>query len=662
VNIGSIAVPPPSSILGFQTKRSADVLNVTSTKPNTKDLGTYFSGQIRVAEALRKKNAEQRWREAIRAFNNEAVQSTDDSWVFGATNSQMVKSGLPYAATMTTVAALTANSPNFVVRPKKQGSRDRSKLTRLILKNSFDSDYHQWLMQKAVMMGRHTGLMIGRVFIETDFDEHEAEMDKEREASDRRSVLSTEDAALEDQLDRLVAADTDEMVEEMDPIFTEEADHYVRPDRVCIRLESPFDVVFDPDARTFTHGVRWEGVRKRARIIDLKANPRYDRKALAKLKPNRQPSKEVTRLNPTLPPDYQLVEYYEIFDYSDPEWRREGGALMTIVVDQELVLERRKNPYGGRVFEVTEYNAEPCDPMNEMSRYPQTDFDSWKEHWYAFQDILYRALRQIQKAPYSTLVLDKDAQISCDEIEGILESSGPSVVEIQTDGKPLQSIMQELQTKQVSPEYINFLRFILDLVRLFEGLGPNQFGGAPLKSETSATEAGEIGNSSRARLNVKEFALRRFLNGLAKKYVSAVFRFSDFDEIVEMVGEDVAKHAIDIDRARASDILDVSISIEAGSMAPDGVPQKIQKIMMLMQVLGTDPMLMQQLNRDLVVSVLNDIFGDLETGEDMFVPLDSLQAQAGRMMQMLQQGAQGSPSKGKPSPPKQAPIPGMEAA
>ena len=654
LNLGSFMVPPPSAIVGITSKRSAQSLNITSKKPNVKDLATYFSAQIGVAESLRK-NAEKRWKEAIRAFNNEPITTPDDSWVFGVQTDQMVKSGLPYAASMTTVAALTARYPTFLTRPKKEKSRELAKLVRLILKNGWCTDERQWLMQKAVLMLRHTGLAIGRVFIETDFDEYEKEQDREEEKAAARAGLSTEESALEDTLDRLVSAEMEEVEDDSEPILTEAADHFISPDKPTVILDSPFEYVADPDCRTFTHGVRWEGIKKRARIIDLKMNPRYDKAALAKLKPNCQPSKEVLRANPAMPSDFQMVEYYEIYDYTDPEFRYEGGALMTIVRDQELMLERRANPYGARVFEVGEYNADACDPENEYSRYPQTDFDSWKEHWYAFQDILYRALRQIQKAPYSTLVLDKDAQISKDEIEAVLESSGPGIVAIPMDGKNIQQVMQELNTKQVSPEYINFLRFVLELIRLFEGLGPNQFGGAALKSETSATEAGEIGNFSRARLDVKEFALRRWMNGLAKKYVSAVFRFCDFDEIVEMVGEEVAKTSIDIDKARAGDIVDVSIEVEAGSMAPEGPAQKAQKLMMLMNILTLDPMLMQQLNRDNVTNLLNDIFSNLDTGEDMFVPLDSMQAQAGRMMQMLQQGGGGQP-KGKPSPPKSQPV------
>ena len=80
LNLGSFMVPPPSAIVGITSKRSAQSLNITSKKPNVKDLATYFSAQIGVAESLRK-NAEKRWKEAIRAFNNEPITTPDDSWV-----------------------------------------------------------------------------------------------------------------------------------------------------------------------------------------------------------------------------------------------------------------------------------------------------------------------------------------------------------------------------------------------------------------------------------------------------------------------------------------------------------------------------------------------------------------------------------------------------
>ena len=179
----------------------------------------------------------------------------------------------------------------------------------------------------------------------------------------------------------------------------------------------------------------------------------------------------------------------------------------------------------------------------------------------------------------------------------------------------------------MSPEYINFLRFVLELIRLFEGLGPNQFGGAALKSETSATEAGEIGNFSRARLDVKEFALRRWMNGLAKKYVSAVFRFCDFDGSWRWSAKRSRRLRSTSTRHAQATSLTCRLRSRPGQW-PRGPAQKAQKLMMLMNILTLDPLLMQQLNRDNVTNLLNDIFSNLDTGEDMFVPLDSMQAQA----------------------------------
>ena len=85
-------------------------------------------------------------------------------------------------------------------------------------------------MQKAVLMLRHTGLAIGRVFIETDFDEYEKEQDREEERP-RPAPAFRRKAALEDTLDRLVSAEMDEVEDDSEPILTEAADHFISPDK-----------------------------------------------------------------------------------------------------------------------------------------------------------------------------------------------------------------------------------------------------------------------------------------------------------------------------------------------------------------------------------------------------------------------------------------------
>lgn len=645
-------IPTPGGIHALT--RTNKKLNL-KTGGSERDRVVYYQNQIRVWEEMRAR-AEPRWAAAVAAFNNSPKKTADDAWIFGDMRDQMIRAGLPYAATMTTVAALTSRYPNFVTRPKKAGSRELAKLARLILKNEWNCDERQWLIQKAVMMLRHTGLVIGKIEAARDFDEWEKEQEEEFERSQELAGISSEDAAIMEMVDTLAESAIAESEEDYGYELTAEVNHQIRKNEIGVILVSPYDYYADPDCSNLTYGVRWEAIRRRMLLCDLQDNPRYEKSVTKRLKPNvRSRYKYPLGTATMMPESHQLIDVYEVYDYFHPKYKHVGGAMLTVCPGCEDYLEIRENPYGCRPFSVQEYNVDLTKPDDEGVIFPQTDFDSWKEAWYGFQDILHRAMRQLQKAPYSTICVDTEASASPDEIEAALDNSGPGVVRLALDGKPINAVLQELRTAQVSPEYINFLRFLLEIIRLAEGLGPNQFGGAPLKSETSGTEAAEIGNSSRLRLDVKEYAITRWQNDMAKKFVDMKFRFNDFDEIVQSVGEEAAQIGLDIEAARAGDILDVSVQIEAHSMSPEGPQQKLAKLTQLYGLLMQDPLLAQQTNRDAVLNLCNDIFSDLDTGEDMFVPLDDPRAMLNMLRSMMAQGG-GGPAKGKPSPPKSQPA------
>ena len=213
---------------------------------------------------------------------------------------------------------------------------------------------------------------------------------------------------------------------------------------MTVILDSPFEYVADPDCRTFTHGVRWEGIKKRARIIDLKMNPRYDKAALAKLKPNCQPSKEVLRANPAMPSDFQMVEYYEIYDHRSRvplRRRRVDDDRSGSGVDARASCEslRRSRVRGRRIQR---------GRLRSRKRIFALSADGFRFVERALVRLPRHSLPRASadpEGPYSTLVLDKDAQISKDEIEAVLESSGPGIVAIPMDGKNIQQVMQRTE-------------------------------------------------------------------------------------------------------------------------------------------------------------------------------------------------------------------------
>lgn len=633
---GEFSIEPDAVVfkIGGRHRRASMTKTVESTDQDRAD---YYSAEIATSETMRRKH-EPRWREAIRAYNNEEdrVDSIETA-VLELSNDTMVRSGLPYAMSKTTEAALVANYPAFITKAMRSDAKERAKLARMVLKNKWNCDDRQYLLSKWVLCGRHTGLMISHMVYEGDWTDVEMKQ-KERQAKiDARADMTSEEAMLDETAQALVDADMQE-IEEGQALIGETANHDVAPRNVGVEFVSPFDYVPDPEAKNLVNGVRWEFIRRRARLMDLRANKAY--KNTDELRPNMATREGYMRARAEVPEAYQMVEYYIGYDYEDPEFKEDGGAMIVIVPDQHLILYREKNPWGRRPIAVGEWNADISDPDSEMSIYPQTDFDSWKDYWKAFQDIMFRAFRQLQKAPYSTIVLDETSEMTDEQIIAVLANSGPGVVRAALGEKPISQVLMELQTKQVSPEYLNYLRFILEMIRIFEGLSANQLGGGALKSETSATEAAEIGNMSRARLDVKDRAVRRFVVATARNYLAAVFAFHEIPEIIEWVGEDVASE-IDADKAKLGSLMDISVSIEAGSMAPEGPQQKMAKLQTFLQALALDPMLQQLQNREWLMDLLSDLLSDWDTGKEPFLDFTDPQAQAFRVLQATTGGAPG---------------------
>lgn len=648
MNLGEFSIEPDPNV--FRVGGRQRGVMATKTKETTaQDRADYYSSEIQTSIAMTKKH-EPRWREAIRAYNNERqLKSSLEEVILELDQDTMIRSGLPYAMSMTTQAALVANYPAFITKANRSDAREMAKLARMVLKNKWNCDDRQYLMSKWVLCCRHTGKMISHLVYEGDWKDVEAKHAEEEKRIERRADMSTEEAALDETAEALVMADMQE-IDDSKALIGETANHDVAPQNVGVEFVSPFNYFPDPEAGNLWNGVRFEFIRRRARLRDLRMNKAY--KNTDQLRPNMATREVYMAARANLPEDYQMVEYFVGYDYEDPEFKDKGGAMIVIVPDQRLELYHGPNPWRRRPIVVGEWNADISDPDSEMAIHPQTDFDSWKDYWAAFEDIMFRAFRQLQKAPYSTIAIDDESQATDEQLEAVLKNSGPGIVRIALDGKKINEVLMELQTKQVSPEYLNYLRFILEMVRIFEGLSANQLGGGALKSETSATEVAEIGNMSRARLDVKDRALRRFLVATARNYLSGVFDIHEIPEIIEWVGDEVASE-IDADKAKMGSLMDISISIEAGSMAPEGPQQKFAKLQMLLALLQADPILAQTQNREWLMDLISDIFADWDTGREPFVDFTDAQAQVYRALQAMQGGAGGG------SPPA---IPGQSNA
>lgn len=656
-DFSNFGIPPTEQILGIgsQNKVGGD-LDVTGRRVSNKNIALFYNNAIRIFLDERRKQ-EDTWGKARHAFRGDvstAAFSAVDA-LFQGTPERFVR-GLPYAAVMTTTAALTPNRANFNVDASRESARDKAVLSRVLLNNKWSSDERQWLQEKAVNELQIFGYVVGFIGYETNYQEWEKKLEAEQKRLEERAALSQEERFLDEAVDFELAA---ELGPDNSPKpLRGEADHTGRWEEVYARIISPYDYVCDPDAENMVNGPRWEGRRIRMRLVDLQNNPRYKRAVRMKVKPTRftrnggsgevdsvrdRRRNSVTFKQASMPASHQIVEVYEIYDYTDPDFADQGGALISFVLGMDDLLERRVNPYGRRPYVVEEVNGMHDD------LFPQSDFNPWEDLWYAFQDIFYRFIRQLRKAPNTTLMIDQSAEgNNRDEIEGLISGDDGGIAWLDFAGKPAAQVIQELRTAQVSGEYINALNFILQMIRITIGLGPNQLGGAPLKSETSATEAAEIGRFTRSRLQLKENALNRFMNKMARNWLATLFRFVDLEDIQGMVESKLVDAAsFDASRVNASTLADIDIEVEAGSMAADAMAQKIQKMQLLLQLLQSDPQLAVRLNREAEVAVANDILR-LNTGEDMFLAEDSEGFQLNLALQQMLSGQRGTAS-----PPRQ---------
>ena len=656
---------PPDNILtiGADQRFASGPESGRETKtPSKRKLWDFFQAQIRIFEHKRR-IVEKDWRRAERAFRNLGAGNYYDLDWYNTVGNEL-REGLPYAATMTTVAALAPKRPSFQVKAKRSSARKKAKAVGLLLKNAWATDERQRLIQKAIIRARHNGFMVGRVVFETDYDVWQKKFEEEKEAEDKRAELTTEDRQLEELVDAAFREEIQNTPDRPHPL-TGQADHNVRWGEVGARLVDNRKYVADPEAENFVTGPRWEGERIRMRLTDLRENPRYDKTVASRVMPNAGTSSSIqaffgrndrrSAVEASVPLSHQMVDVYEIVDYTDPRFKEEGGALITLSLDAPGLLEYRANPYGRRLYRVSEWNGD------EFEQFPQTDFEGWEDIWHASKEVLYRMVRALRRSPNGKIVTDSNNAANADEIDGLLDNDDASIVPIDLGNtNDVRKAYGEIATRQVSPEYANALNVFLNRIRLVEGLGPNQFGGAPLKSETSATEAGEIGTFARARLDVKERAVESFVNGLAKDFVSTAFRFLEPDEIAELIGDEQfdASNIAEISKSEAGDLVDLDISIESGSMAPDSDSKKIQKIQLALGLMAQDPIMATQLNRDVFLEVINDVLS-LDTGDEMFVGQDSEMATLNRLVQQVggAGGKQGSAPR-QPGQSNAAGIPG----
>lgn len=202
-----------------------------------------------------------------------------------------------------------------------------------------------------------------------------------------------------------------------------------------------------------------------------------------------------------------------------------------------------------------------------------------------------------------------------------------AVVEGLTNNQPLQTAVAELPKRWELGETLAYLERLDREFSEATGLGPSQNLRA-MKSDTSAAEAQNVNNASRARLSDKQKAVERFciksgygLLGLAAQFFEAeqVATLFDKENVARWRTEDIS----------AGDIQDgLHIFVEKGSMTPQSDERRAAFYQWVLQI-WQDPVLGQKFDGDEAIKRWAEMFGVPDLDRLMLdgVDVDELRAQ-----------------------------------
>jgi hypothetical protein len=160
--------------------------------------------------------------------------------------------------------------------------------------------------------------------------------------------------------------------------------------------------------------------------------------------------------------------------------------------------------------------------------------------------------------------------------------------------KPLQHRFYKPPKDPKSPEALNLLGMLERAFQVASGLGPNQFGQA-LKSETSASEANEIAQMTRARSSHKNAAMQDFVADIAYRRMGLMAQFYTRAQVKRLVGKELGRRwPIDWQKGDVRDGLQVIV--HPGSMAPENDAVRVQQAISLLQIINQNPVLGTMIN------------------------------------------------------------------
>lgn len=599
--------------------------------------------------ALRDQYAKPHWDIARELFELEQFSGIQSSPTFGLVEVQPPRVfGLVHALE----SQIFNRVPKFYVEPLRAQSEDLARWCEVAVNAQWyrDSKLHdetRAVLRDCILTG--WGWMMSGV--EVDF----AAARKARRARMKRAEEMQKDPALGVIAGEVLgefAAGTDSVnVPETTGTYEMHSLQWHR--RVFSKRVSPLEVFVDPNARSLDDA-RWVGRLIVADIEQVKANTNFQN--TEGLRPSKvfsaipearaqQAQQEIAGGAKTgamygmrlVPDAYQFVALYELFE-------RQGDGTWDKIVfahDHPKPLQMVKDAYaigcpyrllrwnqtGERIFAISDVQAVMTQVIEE-------------------REIRTRLHDQYMRSAVDTYVMNRQLFPTPEDLHPMTVPGIGMVYTGNFDGHTRQQVMDLLPRNPQTGEAMNYLALIERNIEQGTGLGPNQQA-APLKSETSATEAAEIAKWATNRGQSKYDAFNHFVAGVAQDNIGLHAEFSTPEDMAVYGGVEAAK-LWNREKFTDADIqFGLSIKVEQGSTQPRSDAQRVAAMQTVMTMLSGPAGVLwaQKFN---VTEVLNEWARGMgfQTGSKLLNPEmgDEAFSEMAAQMMLMQGGAMGAGS------------------
>lgn len=315
--------------------------------------------------------------------------------------------------------------------------------------------------------------------------------------------------------------------------LTHEWDERILEERVSTRRLSPWYYLWDWRAARHEN-VRWEAEAWWLPLEDVKAGPFENTEDLqpngdhdhCDMWPEKYRRSTNTSLSAGTRDIREWVMGYNIWDYR-------SNKLVTISPGHPKPLREREIPYHCRPFQFASWaqRGEGLITKGDLGMvYNQLCEEEHTRN--KLQDAFAREAVDVY-------LIDKNSGIGEEGIEPWVGPDNAFYIKVDGSRVPVQQQIAKVPREAKSPDILNYLFVIRDDIQETVGIGANQRGAA-LKSDTSATEAGNIQQNMQVRAGYKFRAVEKLVRDIAKCRMSLYAQFYDEEKILHLVGPEAA--------------------------------------------------------------------------------------------------------------------------